>query len=505
MITKQEQPGAQEPSFVPSPRVNDLKRLSVRGGAATFVGQGATFIINTASTMVLARLLTPQDFGLVAMVTAVTGFAAVFKDLGLSYATIQRREITHTQVSNLFWLNTLMGVLLTLLTVALAPLVARFYHRSELTPVMIALAPTFLLSGLAIQHNALLSRQMRFVVKATIHITAVAIGTLVAILAALCGWRHWAIVSQSLVVAIVSLVGTWLASGWRPGWVTRNTGTRAMTRYGLNVTGFDVANYFARNLDNVLIGRYCGSSALGHYSKAYQLLMLPISQIRGPLNAVAMPALSRLQDSPEQYRAYYNRMLAILAFVSMPLVVFTYACAEELVYLFLGRQWGHAISLFQILAFVAFIQPVASTWGLLLMSSGRGTEYFRWGVFNAVVTSLGFAIGVRWGTIGVATAYVITNYALLYPALWYTCRRSPVRISDFFRVIARPAGLSLLMGVATTVVRTSLGASHDLLIVLAGAATSILAYLILWVAIPGGTRELREYAGYTKLVLRRKE
>lgn len=499
-----------QPDIVPTERTlaavsadGSLKQRSLRGGAVTLTSRVLLFGIHMGGTMALARLLTPNDFGVFAMVTAMTGFAAIFKDLGLSYATIQRQNITQAQVSTLFWLNTLVGAILALLVAALAPAVAWFYHRNELLLTTVALAPTFVLSGLAIQHNALLSRQMRFGTKAVIDITAAVVGTLVGVVAALGGCRYWALVLQMVTVAAISAIGVWIASGWRPSWPVRNVGTRGMVHYGLNITGFEVTNYFARNLDNILIGRFCGSAVLGNYSKAYQLLMFPISTVRAPLNTVAMPVLSRLQESPERYRAYYRKLLSVLAFVSMPIVVLTYVCAEELIHLLLGPQWSGAIILFRILAFAAFIQTVSGTRGLLLMSSGRGTEYFRWGLFNALVTTFGFAIGVRWGAVGVASAYVITNYAVLYPSIWYTCRRSPVRISDFFEMIARPTVASITMGVIITSVRAHLVPYHDLLVVAACASTSILAFLLLWMAIPGGIRELREYITYVKLLLGR--
>jgi O-antigen/teichoic acid export membrane protein len=300
----------------------DLKGRSVRGGAVTLLAQGSRLAIQTISMVVLARLLTPADYGLVGMVTAVTGFAALFSDLGLSMATVQKARIDHHEVSTLFWINVALGLLIALVVSGLAPALAWFYGEPRLTLVTVVSAGLFLLGGLTVQHQALLRRQMRFGALAGIEILSLLLSVAVAIVAAVLHAGYWALVLMALAKAGGGVIGMWVACRWRPGRPTRRAGVGEMLRFGANLTGFHVLNYFARNLDNVLIGKVWGATALGFYSKAYGLLMLPLTQINTPISAAAIPALSRLCGEPARYRSYYLKCISLIALVTMPLAVF---------------------------------------------------------------------------------------------------------------------------------------------------------------------------------------
>lgn len=481
----------------------NIKSRSVHGGAATLTSQGVMFVIRMGSTMIMARLLTPNDFGLIAMVTAITGFAQIFKDLGLSMSTIQRDNINHAQVSTMFWINVAISLVIMLIIAALSPAVAWFYETPQLTLVMLALSVTFLFGGLAIQHQALLNRQMRFATIAGVQIISVIIGIIAAIYAAMHGFRYWALVLNNIFFSVTLVLGLWLVSGWRPGLPVRGAGVRSMLKFGINITGFDVINYFSRNLDNILIGRYCGASSLGLYSKAYQLLMLPISNLRIPLNNVALPSLSRMQKNPEQYRSYYKRYISILAFMSMPLIVFMFVYSENIIILVLGKQWLGASNIFKILALAALIQPIASSRGLVLLSLGKGERYFLWGLFNAIATVTSFIIGIQWGVTGVATAYAVANYLILYPSLWYVYKDTPIKISDFFWSILKPAISSFVMGFAGIALQIYLvGKSNFIVLPVCFLACSIV-YLLAWVVIPGGRRTLGDYYSYGALLFKK--
>ena len=225
----------------------DLKGRSIRGGAATISAQGVKFLLHTGSIVILARLLTPGDFGLIAMVATVTNFVRMFKDMGLSTATVQRAEINHAQISTLFWVNTAIGVTLAVLTAALAPAIAWFYGEPRLTVVTIVLAGTFIFSGLTIQHQALLRRHMCFVKLGVIEVAGLLVGVATAIVAAWRGAGYWSLIFMQLSVTGTIAVGVWAASGWRPGWPRRRAGSRSMLAFGRNITGFHIINYFARN------------------------------------------------------------------------------------------------------------------------------------------------------------------------------------------------------------------------------------------------------------------
>lgn len=418
------------------------------------VAQAANVLIHLTSTVLLARLLRPEEYGVIAMVLAVTAFAQLFRDLGLSSATIQRDKLSHEQLSTLFWINVAAGTVLTLLVAAAAPVVAWFYQRPEVQAVTLVLSLSFVISSFSTQQGALLVRQMRFGRKAAATLSGALVSLAASVFLAVHDHGYWSLVYGTLAGTTTTTLLLNLLSGWRPGWWSRRTGVRAMLKYGANITAFDVVNYFHRNLDNLLIGRFWGPDALGLYSRAYQLLMFPINNLRGPLNTVAFPAMSRLRQQPGLFRSYYRRLTALLAFVSMPLTAFLFVAARPVIELALGPRWLGVAPIFAVLAITGFIQPVASLRGLVLLSTGQARRYFHWGLLNAGCVSLGFVVGVAWGPLGIAAAYAVVNYGILYPSLRLAFRDTPLRTSDFFTALLRPATASVIA------VGLTLGGNH---------------------------------------------
>ena len=247
----------------------------------------------------------------------VTGFLLVFKDAGLSIATVQREYITHAQVSNLFWVNVAVSILTTLTIAAAAPVIARFYHDSKLVKIALCTSITFLISGSTIQHQALLKRQMRFKALAVIEVGSMTVGVLVGVVMAILGCRYWSLVGSSLSAETTGLLLTWSLSQWRPGLPVRRSGIGPLLGFGAHLTLNSLIFYLARGMDNLLIGRFYGPASLGLYSRASALLMRPIEQFLGPVNAVFVPALSRLQGQPELYRTTFLRLYEAVALVGV--------------------------------------------------------------------------------------------------------------------------------------------------------------------------------------------
>jgi O-antigen/teichoic acid export membrane protein len=424
----------------------NLAQKSVRGGTITLPAQACKIILGIAGTIVLARLLTPKDFGLIAMVAVVIAFAEMFKDAGLSMATVQKEEITHEQISTLFWINILISAALGLCVLAGSPLVAWFYGKPELTAVTAALSLSFIISGLTIQHQALQRRHMRFGTLAAIQIVSQVITLIMTISLALFGWRYWALVGGTLTNAIAGSLFTFIFCPWIPGRMRRGTGVRGMLKFGVHLTGFNFVNYFSRNTDNILIGRFIGADALGLYAKAYQLFLMPISQIRGPINNVAIPVLSSLRKEPERYKRYYQRILDIMATLTIPLAMYCLIEAKFLIHLLLGHQWIGAVPVFRILAIAGLIQAVASTRGLVLVSCGFSKRYFYYGLYTAIVNIVSFIVGLPFGIEGVAMSYTIANYVILVPLLYYSFAKTPVSVPLFFKTLLPPLASSGVCG-----------------------------------------------------------
>lgn len=473
--------------------LGDLKNRSVRGAAVTMSAQAIKFLLQMTSTAVLARLLTPADFGLVAMVAAFTGFVGLFKDLGLSMATVQRVEITSEQVSTLFWANVVVSIILAAVGMALAPAVTWFYGEPRLGLVTIAISATFIFGGLAAQHTALLQRRLRFASLALIDVVSMLCGVGIGVLLALLGAKYWALIAMTAAQSFLAALGAWIASGWRPGMARRGSGILPMLKFGGNLTGFNSLNYFTRNLDNILIGSVLGSMQLGIYSKAYNLLTVPISQINAPLAAVAMPTLCRLQHNPAQFRRYYLRAVEMIAFFGMPLVAYAFVHANDLIRVLLGAQWMGAVPVFRWLAPAAFIGTLNVAPGWLCGSLGRTNRQFRWAILSTPVMVAAFVVGLRWGAVGVAAAFSISWCGLFFALLAYSCKGSPVRLRDIMVRVWRPA-LAAIGAAATTTILSPLAASCGNAAVRASIGMCFYAFSFLGICmfLPNGRRALND-------------
>ncbi len=482
-----------------------LKRDSIRGGAVTLMSQAASIVIQLASTVILARLLAPEDYGVIAMVAAVTAFAGLFRDLGLSAASIQKKGLTRAQQSNLFWLNVAMGVLLTVIVAAGAPLVAWFYGRSELKPVTMALSMSFVISSLGSQSGAFLVRQMRFGRKAIAQLSGAIVTLAVAVPFALAGWSYWSLVWGTLAGATVTTLLLFALSPFRPTWPSRGSGVRDMLRFGADVTGFNLVNYFHRNLDNLLIGRYWGADALGLYGRAYALMMFPIHAIRGPIVAVTFPALSRLQNDPKRFLAFVCKASNAIALLSMPIAAFAAVSSESLIVVVLGSKWNEASTIFTCLAIAGFLQPVAAIRGQIMLSTGATRKYLVWGVANAILVSLAFLLGIAWGPVGVAVAYAVATFVIFIPSLVYATRGTVVHPTDILAAIACPAISSVVAALALVVSKTLSNANSHFSIGTLCFDAFLFAFIYLgaYSVTSRGRTDLRHVFDYFKIALER--
>jgi O-antigen/teichoic acid export membrane protein len=483
----------------------NLGARSARGGVVTIAAQACKFGLSTVAAIVLARLLTPQDYGLFGMVTIVVGFLGMFQYLGLSTATVKWSEINHEQVSILFWMNIALSLAIMLLAIAAAPLAAWFYKEPRLTAVMMAYAVTVLLTGLSIQHEAILIRQMRFAVVAAIEICAMVMALLAAIIAALRGAGYWALVINQFVLASVTVVGAWTLCRWRPGLPVRGAGVRSMLSYGGNLTGYNLLSHFSRNIDNLLLGKFWGAYQLGVYSRAYQMLLMPMQQINAPLGAVAVPALSRLADSPDRYRAAFLRVIEKIAMLTMPAVAFMIGTSDWLVLFLLGPKWHDSARIFMLLGIAAIVQPVTRSVLWLFTTQGRARELFVWGVVGAILSVTSILVGLPWAALGIATAYAVTDLFVTTPLLfWFAGRKGPVRTVDFYVTVAPAFFASLCSLAALLICRPWLAGWSSNFARLIGAFTVTIAVsLLVFLALPAGRLAMRNFKETTAVLFKR--
>ncbi|MCD6356668.1 MAG: lipopolysaccharide biosynthesis protein, partial [Anaerolineaceae bacterium] len=394
----------------------------------------STYCIQMIGTIVLARLLIPDDFGLVAMVTVFSAILIEFGILRLTDATIQREKINHKQISTLFWINFILCTALALLLMVLSPVIAGFYKEPRLQSITIAISLGFVFTGLSTQHLALLQRNMEFHKFAANQIFATTISTVVAIILALQGWKYWAIVARQITLPMVIAAGAWLLCRWRPGLPSSNSGVWPMLKFGLNNLGNYTTSYLTRSLDKLLLGWQYGAQALGHYDRAYQLFVMPVNQLTYPLTSVAVATLSRLCNEPERYRTYYLKAVSMIAFVGMGLSMILTLIGNDFILLLLGPQWTKAGRIFTVFGPGIGIMLVYGTHGWLHLSLGRPDRWFRWGIFALIITALLFVIGLPFGPLGVAVAYTVSFYVLIGPGLWYAGSPIELKVSAILSV-----------------------------------------------------------------------
>jgi len=413
----------------------DVKQHAIKGAGATVFSNVMDYVIQMVGTIVLARLLRPEDFGLIAMVTA---FSILFQNFGMrgfTEATIQSEELDHRMVSTLFWIHIGISIALAAAFIAISPALAWIYKEPRLVLIAVAISANFLLFALATQHIALLTRNMQFWKVAAVEIGANTLSVVVAITFAMNGGEYWSLVARRVSIPLGWVIIAWLLCRWVPGLPGRGTGVGKMVKFGMNTFGNFAVNYVTRNLDKVLIGWKHGSQSLGFYDRAYYLFVMPVNQLSYPLTNVAVSALSKLHDDAERFKDYYLKSLSILAFIGMPLSAVLTLIGRDFILLLLGSQWGKAGEVFSFFGPGIGIMLIYGTHGWLHLSLGKADRWFRWGILELAVTALFFLAGLPFGVTGVAVAYVLSIFVLCGPGLWYAGLPINLSISTVVGVI----------------------------------------------------------------------
>lgn len=418
--------------------MKDLKEKTIRGGLARICAQAANFLLRVGSLMVLARLLDPRDFGLVGMVTALTGVLSLFRDFGLSTAAVQRATVSEEQISTLFWINMVVGGVLTILTVALAPAVAAFYHEPRLFWVTAALALGFLFNAAGVQHEALLLRGLRFTILAGLGILSLIVSIAVGIGMAIRGYGYWALVGMTLVAPLVSTVGMWLITAWVPGTPRRQAGVRSMMHFGSTVTLNGLVVYVAYNLEKVLLGRYWGADVVGIYGRAYQLSNIPTDNLNSSIGVVAFSALSRLQDDAPRLKGYFLKGYSLVLALTVPITILCALFANDAIFVLLGPKWKEAAPILRLLAPTILTFAMINPFSWLLFAIGKVGRSLKIALVIAPLVITGYVIGLPYGPKGVALGYSAAMALWVIPHVVWCVHGTVISSIDIFRVLSRP-------------------------------------------------------------------
>jgi PST family polysaccharide transporter len=436
-------------------------------------------LLQFISTLFLARVLLPSDFGLMGMVMVVVGFVGLFKDLGTSAAVIQKREVSEELLSSIFWVNAGFGLFALAILYLLAPAIAVFYHEPRVGPILRLMSFSFLVSGLSNVHQAILERGLEFEKLARLEIVATSAGVVVGVGAALNGLGVWSLVFQTVAVTTAMTVMLWSACRWKPTYSFSLAEVRSVSGFSLNLAGFSILNYFVRTGDCLLIGRFLGAQQLGYYTLAYSIMFLPLQSISSVVGRVMLPVYSQMQDDHNRFQFVYLKIVGAIALLSFPLMLGLWALVEPFILFTFGAQWQPAVLLLIILVPIGMIQSLGTTVGSIYQAKGRTDLMFRWILCAGPSIILAFVVGLRWGIVGVTICYAIASVVLAYPNFAIPFRLINLSMVNLWWAIRKPLLNSVVMFTMLYVVRMALpGIYPSSLVLLILVPLGCLVYLI---------------------------
>lgn len=478
-----------------------LGRRAARGAAVTLGAQGAKVVIQVASVVVLARLLDPHDYGLIAMVVAVIGIGELLRDFGLSSAAIQAPTLSIHQRDNLFWINTGIGVVLGVLVYFIgAPLLAGLYSQPDLIPIAHALSLIFVINGLTTQYRADLVRRLKFSRLALADVLGPAIALALAIVAAVLGWGYWALVVQQLSQAVVLLVIISISAHWLPGRPRRHVPLGEMIRFGGNLVATQLVGYISNNVDSFTIGIRFGATSLGFYSRAFQLLMTPLNQVRIPLTTVALPVLSRLSSDVKRFGDYIAQGQIGLGYTLVAGLGLVVCAAHPITAIFLGAKWISVAPILSLLALAGIFQILAFVGYWVYVSRGLTRDLLRYTLVSSAIKVACILVGSQWGVIGVAAGYAVAP-ALSWPiSLWWLSRRTELPVRRLYggagRILAAVSSSAAAAGATVYL----LHALSPIVQLCAAAAVMIAVYALLSLLVPPIRRDLATVISLVRLI-----
>lgn len=485
------------------PTTDSLGDRAARGTGITLAVQAARAVLQFAAVVLLARLLSPADFGLIAMVTAVIGVADLIRDFGLSLAAVRAPSLSTAERDNLFWANLGMGVACTLVILAAAPLIVHAYGEPRLTPVIMSLAVVFAFSGITTQYRAGLTREMRFRALGLTDISAQAVALGAAVALAIAGFGLWALVAQQLVSAVVTTLLCVCCARWLPGLPRRNVSIRPFMRFGIGVFGTQVVHYVTKNADNVAIGVVWGPTPLGLYSRAYQLMMMPLNQINAPMTQVALPILSRVQHDATDFASYLRKSQLVACYATCTLFAVAVGLSHPLVLVLFGQRWEAVVPIFAILGVGGVFRAVAQIAYWAYLAKGASGALFKQRLATGLFTLVCILAGLPWGPVGVAVGCTAASFVSWLVAVWHVglvtgtdTRPLLTNATRILALVGTPCGAVAYVGTLLTPAP---------LLQLAGGSLLTGVYLALAYAVfPSVRADLRLTASFVRRSLKRR-
>lgn len=478
-----------------------LGRSAARGALFTLSAQGAKILLQLASVIILSRLLTPHDYGLIAIVLVIIGIGEIFRDFGLTAASVQAPELSNGQRDNLFWINTAIGLVLASAMFSLAWPVEAFMDERELTPIVQVLSCTFLFNGVTTQYRAQLMRTLRFRAMATIDIIAAVIALGAAIVAALSGAGYWALVLQQLTNSLVLLMGAVIAGRWLPRWYSRRHPISSFVRFGWHLVASNLLSYAGNQVDTVIVAGRFGTTSLGLYNRAYQLIMTTFSQIRSPLSNVAIPVMSRVQQDAKRFDSFVvSGQIALGYGLGIPLALVA-GLADPVVHIVLGPQWSEAAPFLRFFAGASLTSTLAFVGYWVYVTRGLGRQLFRYSLVSLGIRVVCIVTGSFFGMVGVATGVFLAPLLSWSVSIYWLSRITPLPVRSLW------SGGFRVLGLTVSIFAISWATAHA---ADAGPWLSLLPGLVaglvvasVFLAVPAYRSDAQALIGFVRLMAKR--
>ncbi|HEX3740461.1 MAG TPA: lipopolysaccharide biosynthesis protein [Terriglobales bacterium] len=508
MDKRQLKPFQSNGTFRPIDTREGIRRTAIRGAGATIAGQTANFILSIGSVSVLARVLSPADFGVVAMVTT---FGLLFRSFGFAGFTesiVQREGLTNSLASNLFWFELSIGAVLTLVFASAGPLMALFFHNGTVARVAVGISPMIIFGCLGWIHLALLQRAGLFKATSLINLFGQVVLVVVSIILAIEGWHYWALVWGIVAQSAATTAGAWLVCRWTPSWPVRGSGTRSGAKFAMNVYSHYAFNYLTRNTDNLLVGWRYGAQMLGFYKKAYDLFVLPESQLLSPLSVVVVSTLSRIREDREQFQRFFLGAISVLALLGMGIGADLALVGKDIIRLLFGPGWDEAGRIFALFGPGIGAMLLYNTHGWIHVSIGRPERLLFWGLIEFLCTATLFLLTLHWGPQGIAFAWTASFFLLMFPGFWYAGRPIGLGLGSIIGTIWKFFLASVVAGCTTALIVRSMphlamtfGAPIALVRIFVISSVYFSLYVGSVIAFHGGMKPLNEAMGLLRDLL----
>jgi O-antigen/teichoic acid export membrane protein len=480
-----------------------VKQASVRGVAASALRRACTYAIKLGSMIFLARLLTPSDHGLIAMVMVFIGITGILVDLQMSGVTIRFHQLTHAQASNLFWVRIANACVITIVIVVSAPLIRLFYDDPRVQAITTVMALSVLLSALGAQHRALLSRALDIETLARAEIWSAVLTAVVSIWGAYRGMAYWSLVAGILAGNIASVILLWRFCDWRPSGPSRGTGVRLMMTFGLRLTTYAILSFISRNIGNLIIGRNLGSGIAGQYYRATSVHGFMMDSVLAPLDSVAGSAMAKLIDDPMRMSNYYYKTCTIAVIGVIPITFVGLVQPHELIHVLLGSQWAQSADILRWLSVGALPAVICHSTGWVYAAIGDAKALMRWGFIGWPIMILGTLLGARFGAEGVAIAVSMALFILMIPCMLAAFSATPLKLLSLFKSLVKPLLAGITAGLLSCALLVWLRVDVPSVRLAMGTGAFMLLYATLLVTVFGQRQLVLDIVAHIRAGARR--